>query len=236
MKWSLFAIFLVKITLIDTPSMAQVIFELKSPTTGAVRISQFNDTERFTKPINNFSKKVEKVKSKDPGRGVSSHSPTQPVISIDRGKPSVTADRWRNVPSIPPLRVLSRKQYRISSLFGERCHPITGQRHLHNGIDFPQPAGTPVYATADGYVQHVGLKPDGLGLSVRIGHSSGYVTTYGHLSRYEVQPGQWVRRGQPIGQIGHTGTATGPHLHYIVQFRGRNVDPMRHCFLAVEDD
>lgn len=236
MKCLFFWLFIVKTTISEMPLMAQVIFRSKSAAPESLRISHFNDTVRFTKPISNFSKRSEKVQRKDTGLIVSSHYPTQPVLSSDREKPSVLADRWQNVPSIPPLRVLSRKQYRISSHFGVRCHPITGQRHLHNGIDFPQPAGTPVYATADGYVRHVGLKPDGLGLSVRIEHSSGYVTTYGHLSRYEVQPGQWIRRGQPIGRVGQTGTATGPHLHYIVQLRGRNVDPMRYCFLAVIGD
>ncbi|WP_374759902.1 M23 family metallopeptidase [Fibrella rubiginis] len=101
-------------------------------------------------------------------------------------------------------------------------------------MDFPQPVGTPVYATADGYVSQVGLQSDGLGLSIQLIHESGYITTYGHLSRYEVQPGQRVRRGQRIGQVGQTGITTGPHLHYIVRYKGQAIDPRRHCFLILE--
>lgn len=228
MKWYSLALLLVNNAFSCPILVAQVLFSSKQAVPETLRISHFDKSIRFIKPINIVLKPAEKKP----------HSPT-PVVAPSNSKEQSssrlagTANRWRNVPSIPPLRVLSRKQYRISSFFGVRCHPITGQRHLHNGIDFSQPDGTPVYATADGYVRHVGLKPDGLGLSVRIEHPSGYITTYGHLSRYVVQPGQWIRQGQQIGRIGQTGTATGPHLHYIVQFKGQNVDPMRFCFLTI---
>ncbi len=229
MKWRTLLLISIKILILCPFSMAQVLFSSKPAVSETLRISHFDKPNRFTKPISNFLKPTEKT----------THSST-PLVDLTNSEEHSSnhragaANRWRGIPSIPPLRVLSRKQYRISSFFGVRYHPITGQRHLHNGIDFPQPAGTPVYATADGYVRHVGLKPDGLGLSVQIEHSGGYITTYGHLSRYVVRPSQWIRRGQPIGLVGQTGTATGPHLHYIVQFKGRNVDPMRYCFLEVK--
>ena len=139
----------------------------------------------------------------------------------------------RRVPSILPIRVLRPNQYRVSSGFGMRYHPITGRNRAHEGIDLPQPVGTPMYATADGFVKTVAVQPGGLGLAILIDHENGFSTTYGHLSRFFVKSGQYVRRGQRIGRVGQTGLTTGPHLHYSVQHRGQAVDPKRYCFLVL---
>lgn len=209
---------------------AQVLFKAGDADPDTLKISYFEKESRFIKSINKppESSRVALQKS----RADLATTTVDSVLTTINNK-GVSGEMLRTVPSILPIRVVDREQYRVSSFFGLRCHPLTGRQKHHNGIDFPQPIGTPVFATADGYVAKVGLQPDGLGLSVLIEHPGGFTTCYGHLSRYVVKVGQQIRRGQQIGRVGQTGTATGPHLHYIVRYKGQSVDPMKYCFLAL---
>jgi murein DD-endopeptidase MepM/ murein hydrolase activator NlpD len=115
---------------------------------------------------------------------------------------------------------------RISSRFGARRHPILGYTRKHTGLDFAAPAGTPVYAAADGVVESVRFER-GYGHVVRLRHQGGMRTLYAHLSRFApgVHAGVRVRQGQTIGRVGSTGMSTGPHLHYEVHIAGRAVNP-----------
>lgn len=125
---------------------------------------------------------------------------------------------------------------RISSGFSRaRRHPVTGKVRPHYGVDFAAPRGTPVAATADGRVSHVGWL-GGAGKAVKVRHGSEYETLYGHLSRYArgLSRGQTVRQGDVIGYVGSTGLATGPHLHYTLYISGRPVDPLRFKSPSVE--
>ncbi|MCY7358207.1 MAG: M23 family metallopeptidase [Rudanella sp.] len=140
---------------------------------------------------------------------------------------------WREVPSIMPVRIRSWSEYRVSSQFGLRWHPIREKLHNHSGVDFPMPIGTPVYATADGVVDRLVYQSEGLGLAVYIQHPSGYVSVYGHLSAHRVRPGLVVERGEEIGKVGSSGLSTGPHLHYSVLKGGIPVDPLDFCFLLL---
>lgn len=125
--------------------------------------------------------------------------------------------------SIPSLRPTDNMA--LTSRFGTRSDPFTGRRARHNGIDVPNPTGTPIYATADGTVgraQWVG----GYGNYVEINHGNEMQTRYGHMSARAVEPGTTVRRGQIIGYVGSTGRSTGPHLHYEVRIAGVPVNPL----------
>lgn len=104
----------------------------------------------------------------------------------------------------------------ITSLFGWRVHPITGNRRFHAGTDLGAPAGTPILAAAKGQVTTAGWQ-GGYGLTVILNHSSAQQTLYGHMSEIFVQPGQVVEQGMVIGRVGSTGNSTGPHLHYEVR-------------------
>jgi murein DD-endopeptidase MepM/ murein hydrolase activator NlpD len=86
----------------------------------------------------------------------------------------------------------------------------------HNGIDIGAPTGTPVYATSSGTVVSVGFNNNSYGKWVVIRHNDGYFSLYGHLSQQRVSNGQKVNRGDRIGDIGATGFATGPHLHFTI--------------------
>jgi murein DD-endopeptidase MepM/ murein hydrolase activator NlpD len=115
----------------------------------------------------------------------------------------------------------------ISSGFGWRIHPVTGQRKLHKGVDFAAPTGTPIFAAADGVVTDAGWTDGGYGNIVELRHSDGSVTLYAHTNKVYVSKGQSVNRGQAIAEVGTTGRSTGPHLHFEVQPDGKTaVDPM----------
>ena len=117
---------------------------------------------------------------------------------------------------------------RISSGFGPRTHPLLHRLLQHNGVDYAAPLGTPVKATGDGVVVHVGRK-GGYGKTVVLKHGALYTTVYAHLSRYasELGRGDPVHQGQVIGYVGSTGLATGPHLHYEFRVRGQHRDPLK---------
>lgn len=124
---------------------------------------------------------------------------------------------------------------RITSAFGYRKDPFTRKASLHEGIDFGADSGSPVYATADGVVTHVGYD-GGHGYNVIIKHASGVSTRYSHLKKYLVKDGQKVEQGETIGQVGSTGRSTGPHLHYEIIKSGDSIDPMPYLETAGGDD
>lgn len=104
----------------------------------------------------------------------------------------------------------------ISSRFGKRKDPFTRKETFHGGLDMAAEEGTPVYASADGEVSFSDKK-GGYGNLIILGHKLGYETLYGHLSSISVRPGEKVRKGQKIGEVGQTGRATGNHLHFEVR-------------------
>jgi len=117
---------------------------------------------------------------------------------------------------------------RVSSGFGARFHPIFRNWRAHTGVDFAAPRGTRVLATADGHVVAAGAR-GGYGNAVEVRHGSGITTLYAHLSGFAggIRAGARVQQGQPIGFVGATGYATGPHLHYEFKVAGIHQDPLR---------
>jgi murein DD-endopeptidase MepM/ murein hydrolase activator NlpD len=116
----------------------------------------------------------------------------------------------------------------LRSGFGVRRHPILGYAKMHTGVDWAAPHGSPIYAAGNGEVDKVGWE-GGYGKYVRLKHTNGYETAYGHMTAYArgIEPGAKVRQGQVIGFVGSTGLSTGAHLHYEIMVNGRFVDPMR---------
>ncbi|TNC26219.1 peptidoglycan DD-metalloendopeptidase family protein [Mumia zhuanghuii] len=117
----------------------------------------------------------------------------------------------------------------VSSPYGMRVHPITGELKLHDGTDFAAACGTPVRAVADGRVVAVTYDP-AYGQRVVMDHGGGVETSYNHLARASVRSGAAVRAGAVVGAVGSTGMSTGCHLHFMVRADGAPVDPVR--FLA----
>jgi len=115
----------------------------------------------------------------------------------------------------------------ISSPFGMREHPRSGEENFHTGLDLSVPTGNPVKATADGIVSFSG-RNGGSGNLVVLEHGHGYSTLYAHNSRLAVKIGQKVKRGDIISYSGSTGNSTGPHVHYEIWKEGRPVNPINY--------
>lgn len=157
------------------------------------------------------------------GTGISSESNDrqfqQLFASWDRAAQRTVIASTVSVPSRTPIN-----DFRMTSGFGMRVHPVLGGLRGHQGLDMAAPTGTPVYAPADGMVGKAEWF-GGYGNFISIGHGGDLETRYGHLSRIAVSAGQRVRKGDLIGYVGSTGRSTGPHLHYEVRVAGTAVDP-----------
>jgi len=126
-----------------------------------------------------------------------------------------------STPSIWPVRGY------LSSGFGRRNDPFTGQKSSHPGIDISAPRGSEIRAPADGVVVSAGRRR-AYGNAIVIDHGFDVVTRYGHLDRFNVRPGQRVRRGDVIGFVGNTGRSSAPHLHYEVWVHDRLQNPIHY--------
>ena len=138
-------------------------------------------------------------------------------------------DKIRHIPSIRPV-----EGGYLNSSFGYRQDPIDNVRRFHQGQDITVPTGTPIYAPADGVVKRA-YYIGGFGNHIRLEHSSGYSTTFAHLSKIFVRHGQKINRGEIIGESGNTGRSTAPHLHYEVHYHGNPKNPLDYFFTDLND-
>jgi murein DD-endopeptidase MepM/ murein hydrolase activator NlpD len=113
----------------------------------------------------------------------------------------------------------------ITSRYGYRADPFTGERRFHNGIDIAGAYGTPIGAAMEGRVIETGYNNIS-GNFVVVAHAGGYVSSYAHMSLIRVKTGQWVKEGQRLGDIGSTGYSTGNHLHFSISRWGKSVNPV----------
>jgi murein DD-endopeptidase MepM/ murein hydrolase activator NlpD len=128
----------------------------------------------------------------------------------------------RGVAGIP--RYLPASLQYISSGFGYRSDPFTGEGAMHAGLDFKGPIGAPIYAAAKGMVSFAGVKA-GYGNCIEIDHGNGLMTRYAHMSAFRARVGEKVGPGSVVGAIGSSGRSTGPHLHFEVRINDRPVNP-----------
>jgi murein DD-endopeptidase MepM/ murein hydrolase activator NlpD len=138
---------------------------------------------------------------------------------------STFLDKQRSIlaatPSIWPVKGW------ITSGYGKRASPLTGEPGYHYGVDIANEVGSPIRVTADGIVTYSGWET-GYGRVVVVEHGYGYSTRYGHCSRIDVTVGQSVRRGDVLAYMGSTGRSTGSHCHYEVRIHGVPVDPEKY--------
>lgn len=113
----------------------------------------------------------------------------------------------------------------VTSRFGMRRHPVTGEYKLHDGVDFGAACGTPIRLPAAGVVTSAGYH-GGYGYRVIIDHGGGLVTAYAHLPHVTLSSGDRLEAGQVVGMVGNTGLSTGCHLHWMAWRDGRLVDPL----------
>ena len=115
----------------------------------------------------------------------------------------------------------------LTSAYGYRVHPITGNYAFHSGVDLAAGVGTEIYATKSGTVT-TATENYVYGNYVIINHLDGYSSLYGHMTHYTVSEGQYVHQGQVIGYVGLTGWTNGPHLHFTLYYNGSTVNPMNY--------
>ena len=114
----------------------------------------------------------------------------------------------------------------LSSAYGRRTDPFTGQADFHPALDISTDYGKPIYATANGTVQ-VASRSGAYGNLVQLSHGFDLTTRYGHMSRFAVKVGDQVKRGDVIGYVGAPGRASGAHVHYEVWVNGRPINPLK---------
>ncbi|UCG11716.1 MAG: M23 family metallopeptidase [Deltaproteobacteria bacterium] len=129
-----------------------------------------------------------------------------------------------STPSIVPVDTAN---YWFSSGFGWRRSPFTGLKEFHEGVDISAPRGTPIIAPGKGKVIKTAYHRY-RGKYLQLDHGMGRITTYAHLSRFNVTRGDKVERGQVIAYMGSTGRSTGSHLHYEIENKGKVVNPMHY--------
>ncbi|HUO58128.1 MAG TPA: M23 family metallopeptidase [bacterium] len=179
------------------------------------------DSEQFSKLLSEQNEHL--LNKVDASLKVTNQQATQQDASFK--EISVFLDKQRSIlaatPSIWPVKGW------ITSGFGKRASPLTGEPGRHMGVDIANEANTPIRATADGIVTYAGWEA-GYGRVVAIEHGFGYSTRYGHCARIDIKVGDEVKRGQIIGYVGSTGRSTGSHVHYEVRIHGMPVDPEKY--------
>ena len=142
-------------------------------------------------------------------------------------------DAYEKLESLEQQRWILPIQYEyVSSYFGYRDHPVDDVVKFHSGVDLAANYGVPIVAARSGTVKSTGYEADGAGYYVVIDHLDNYKSSYLHMSRYIVEPGQFVVAGQIIGYCGSTGKSTGPHLHFSILYNNEYVDPEKYIDLT----
>ena len=140
---------------------------------------------------------------------------------------ALTTVLFQKPPAISPLG----SYFSITSGFGMRIHPKMKKKHLHRGVDFSAPEGTPILATANGKVEVAAFEKN-YGNRIILRHDSIYQTLYAHLAELLVKEGDTVAQGDTIGKVGSTGLSKGPHLHYEVIKNGKPEDPENYMNIS----
>jgi len=173
------------------------------------------------------SKQMDLIEQRINGQSIS----FQELLKLAKDKEKLLAC----IPAIQPVNNKDLK--RMASGYGWRIDPIYKTSKMHTGMDFTADRGTEVYATGDATVAELERNNWGYGNCIVLDHGYGYKTRYAHLSKFNVKPGQKVKRGDLIGYVGSTGKSTGDHLHYEVEVKGEKVNPINyyHSDLSPEE-
>lgn len=218
-------------------SLASGVFEYGT----RLNIERFQEIEITSFPDwENIDIKMNGKIAKDPVTFYLDKETNEDVISLARliyedidTIPTEPPEGWSTPPEGKGQLQWPTAQYRVTSGFGWRTHPIFGERHFHKGIDLgPRIPGRsePIYAAAKGVVSYVG-RSEGYGKRVIINHKElGLITLYAHLASYEVERGDEVKQGEQIGMMGTTGWSTDIHLHFEVRDSQGQVLPPEDYF------
>jgi murein DD-endopeptidase MepM/ murein hydrolase activator NlpD len=189
---------------------------------GIINRKRYQELEGFdnSELVINTSEKVDRIAN----ALVSQSKSLDGILKLAKAK-----DKFLSaIPAIQPVKNEDLKH--MASGFGYRSDPFTKARKMHEGMDFTARTGTPIFATGDGVVKNADNSKSGYGNHIEINHGYGYLTLYGHLSKYKVRAGQRVKRGDIIGFVGSTGRSQAPHCHYEVHKDGKAVNPINFYY------
>lgn len=219
-----------KTTLVLTAILASAVLSAQDPTAKPIR----------SKPLSDTHETLDTLETSDTGMKLILFTNGTWKFVKDYSTPvtdSLMRENWEENSLMPYKISRDSLPYRITLCLIDSlesyCCPCAvpvyskfGVRHgrNHNGVDLPSPTGTPTYAAFAGKVR-TAIRSKGYGNIVILRHPNGLETYYGHLSRIDVQVGDWVEAGQAIGLIGSTGRSTGPHLHFETRYKGFAFDP-----------
>lgn len=186
--------------------------------TSTSSLQQIRDTGTgvVQKPTKTDKIKELEVSYQQPGKV----QPVQPQPG--KTQPGQTAETL--VEQDVPLGWPVKERPQITSIFGRRTHPITGNLQNHSGVDLGVPTGTYVFSPANGRVVSV-WTDNTCGRGIKVSHGRGYETVYCHLDEQLVVNGQQVMAGELIAYSGNSGRSTGPHLHYAIKKDGVYINP-----------
>jgi len=194
---------------------------------GSGGVNKFRNLEKYDNGdlIKDLSVKVDKLKKQ---MVIQSKSYDQIADLIKNQQKMLSS-----IPSIQPIP--NKNLERMASGYGWRVDPIYKIQEFHKGMDFTCPIGTKVHVTGDGVVETVDFNYGGYGNEIIVNHGFGYRTRYAHLSKFNVKPGQKLKRGDVIAFSGNTGKSTGPHLHYEVLKNGEVLNPVYFYYNDLKD-
>lgn len=201
---------------------AEFVFKPVKTTEQAAVQASVNQEARLSE---NYSVSSYEVTSDDTGEVIAVGEITEngaggnDIETMQAAKGTSFADYYVSTAPVIPV-----ENARITSRFGYRTHPITGNYGFHTGLDLAADEGTAVSASFYGKVIETG-SDDAWGKYVLMEHSDNLATFYCHLSEIYAQEGSIIRQGETIGLVGSTGWSTGPHLHFEVRINGIRVDP-----------
>lgn len=185
------------------------------------------DAKQFKRALRIVRDKTEKEADRDPLQMFNA----QTITHLRLGQSELA-----NIPVMAPIEGITGNIF--TSGFGKRIHPFHKGLYDHPGIDLSVPAGTPVFATANGKVKlaRVSTLEAGYGTFIELDHGNGIVTRYAHLQDIAVKVGQSVRAGQQIGTSGNSGASAIPHLHYEVLHHGEPTDPLPYLIKDISPE
>jgi len=221
--WALLSIIFVVALSIFT--ISKLVTSVDNLTTERDRLEQQSNyyNDEIKAKVEKIEKLGEKLETIEEMIGISSDDTTD-LIQRATLATITTAQKSYMLQTIP--NNCPMKECKVTSKFGWRIHPVTGENDFHKGVDYRAARRTPVKATADGVVRYVQDKNEGnYGRVIIIMHNFGFETVYAHLRYTDVKVGDVVKKGQQIGRSGNSGRSSGPHLHYEVRYASKILDP-----------
>lgn len=148
----------------------------------------------------------------------------QMQVTAQEGELLYPPEGYSLAPAVLSQKMVAPVDAEITSPYGYRIHPITGETDFHTGIDLGASMGTPIRAAFSGTVTEIG-ESEIFGNYIVVTHSDSLSTRYCHCNKIVAEKGAVIRQGETIAKVGTTGMSTGPHLHFEIKINGVNVDP-----------